>query len=139
MLTTSNRTNTRHSWVAYNRATQVYATWRGDGAAGGADWDYVAYSNQAAVCCSTRKQVLAHVKWPASTPGGQHLRQWLDAMPRPGQAAPGTPTTTMTATPDGACPMPAADVPDEAAELEELMADVAATEQVTGQVTEQPE
>ena len=79
------------------------------------------------------------MKWPASTPGGQHLRQWLDALPRPGQTAPDNTPTAMTATPDGACPMPAADVPEEAGEaavLEELMADIAdpaPTEQVTEQ------
>lgn len=88
MITTSNRTNTRHTWSTYNYASQVHAMWRGDAASGGNDWDYVAYSNRASVCCTTRSQVLAHIKWPASTPGGQHLRQWLDALPQPGQTAP---------------------------------------------------
>lgn len=86
MLTSSNRTNTRHTWASYDYATQVHATWRGDGPAGN-DWDYVAYSNHASIACSTTQQVLRHVRWPASTPGGQHLRQWLDTLLRPGQAA----------------------------------------------------
>jgi hypothetical protein len=47
-----------------------------DTAAGGRV--YICCDGKTSLFCSNRKEVLAFIKWPAKTPGGDAIRQWLD-------------------------------------------------------------
>lgn len=39
---------------------------------------YICCDGKTSLFCSNRKEVLAFIKWPAKTPGGDAIRQWLD-------------------------------------------------------------
>lgn len=41
---------------------------------------FICWRPDVSVFCRTRKEVLRFAKWPASTPTGQALREWLDEL-----------------------------------------------------------
>lgn len=44
------------------------------------DRSFICYRPHVSVFCTTPKEVLAFAKWPASTPTGAALREWLNSL-----------------------------------------------------------
>jgi hypothetical protein len=52
---------------------------------------YICCDGKTSLFCSNRKEVLAFIKWPAKTPGGDAVREWLTEMEKKDDPVPPPP------------------------------------------------